>query len=127
MTPERIAELVARWVRSYTRDLPTPIAQRRIDEIDADLHDHIAHERAKGTGEWRIAGGRHWPKALLQPVIPAYLRSTRKHQDRPVTPKVAGSSPVAPVKSLQTGGFCWPEYRQRPPASLHPALIPRRK
>jgi hypothetical protein len=55
MTPERMAELVARWVRLYTRDLPTPIAQRRIDEIDADLHDHIAHERAHGTSDRRIA------------------------------------------------------------------------
>lgn len=55
MTPERMAELVARWVRFYTRDLPTPIAQRRVDEIDADLHDHIAHERAAGTGDRRIA------------------------------------------------------------------------
>jgi hypothetical protein len=55
MTPERIAELVARWVRLYTRDLPGPISQRRIDEIDADLHDQIAHERADGAGDRRIA------------------------------------------------------------------------
>ena len=55
MTPERMAELVARWVRFYTRNLPAPIAQRRIDEIDADLHDHIAHERAHGTKDRRIA------------------------------------------------------------------------
>ncbi len=57
MTPERMAELVARWVRFYTRDLPTPIAQRRIDEIGADLHDHIAHERANRVGDRRIALG----------------------------------------------------------------------
>jgi drug/metabolite transporter (DMT)-like permease len=50
-----MAELVARWVRLYTRRLPTPIAQRRIDEIDADLDDHIAHERAHGTKDGRIA------------------------------------------------------------------------
>ena len=55
MTPERMAELVARWVRFYTRNLPPPIAERRIDEIDADLHDHVAHERAHGTTDWRIA------------------------------------------------------------------------
>lgn len=55
MTPERMAELVARWVRFYTRNLPPPIAQRRIDEIDADLHDHIVHERAHGTRDRRIA------------------------------------------------------------------------
>jgi hypothetical protein len=55
MTPERIAQLVGRWVRFYTRDLPTPIAQRRVDEIDADLHDHIAHERANGISDRPIA------------------------------------------------------------------------
>jgi hypothetical protein len=55
MTPERIAKLVARWVRFYTRDLPMPLARRRIDEIDADLHDHIAHERTDGIEDWRIA------------------------------------------------------------------------
>ncbi|MBA3407464.1 MAG: hypothetical protein H0U06_05285 [Solirubrobacterales bacterium] len=50
-----MAELVARWVRFYTRELPTPIAKRRVDEIGADLHDHIAHERARGTSDRRIA------------------------------------------------------------------------
>jgi len=55
MTPERMAQLVAGWVRLYTRDLPPPIAQRRISEIDADLHDHITHERAHGTNDRRIA------------------------------------------------------------------------
>ena len=55
MTPERMAELVARWVRFYTRKLPTPIARRRVDEVDADLHDQIAHERAHGTSDRRIA------------------------------------------------------------------------
>lgn len=55
MTPERALELVARWVRFYTRELPTPIAQRRVDEIGADLHDHIAYERARGTSDRRIA------------------------------------------------------------------------
>ena len=55
MTPERMAELVARWVRFYTRNLTPPIAQRRMDEIDADLHDHIAHDRAHGTKDRRIA------------------------------------------------------------------------
>jgi hypothetical protein len=57
MTPERMAQLVARWVRFYTRDLPTPVARRRIEEIDADLHDHIAHERAHGAGDRRITLG----------------------------------------------------------------------
>ena len=55
MTPERMADLVTRWVRFYTRNLPGPIAERRIDEINSDLHDQIAHDRARGTAGWRIA------------------------------------------------------------------------
>jgi hypothetical protein len=55
MTPERVADLVMRWVRFYTRDLAAPIARRRIAEVDADLHDHIAHEREGGTSDRRIA------------------------------------------------------------------------
>ncbi len=55
MTPERLAELAARWVRLYTRNLPAPVARRRVEEIDADLHDHIAHERTQGTSDRRIA------------------------------------------------------------------------
>jgi hypothetical protein len=57
MTPERMAGLVGRWVRFYTRDLPAPVAERRVAEIDADLHDHIEHERAGGIDERRIARG----------------------------------------------------------------------
>ena len=55
MTPERVVRLVGRWVRFYTRELPAPVAQRRVDEIGADLHDQIAHERACGTADRRIA------------------------------------------------------------------------
>ena len=44
-------------MRFYTRDLPAPIAERRIGEIDADLHDHIAHERASGISDREIAQG----------------------------------------------------------------------
>ena len=55
MTPERMVGLVARWVRFYTRGLPVAAAQRRAEEIDADLHDHTAHERARGTSDRRIA------------------------------------------------------------------------
>lgn len=55
MRPERTAELVERWVRFYTRELPEPIAQRRVGEMGSDLHEHIARERACGTGDLRIA------------------------------------------------------------------------
>jgi hypothetical protein len=39
-------------------------------------------------------------KVLLTAGSPAYSRSARNRQDRPVTPEVAGSSPVAPVQAL---------------------------
>lgn len=55
MTAQRAAALVTRWVRCYTRRLPAGVAERRIDEISADLYDHIAHERARGTSDRRIA------------------------------------------------------------------------
>jgi hypothetical protein len=55
MTPERIAGLVTRWVRFYTRNLPESVARRRVDEIEADLHEHIAHARAERTGDRRTA------------------------------------------------------------------------
>jgi hypothetical protein len=57
MTPERIAALVARWAWLYTRGLPAPIAERRIRELEADLHDHVAHARARGASDRRIAAG----------------------------------------------------------------------
>ena len=57
MTPERIAALVTRWVRFYTRGLPATHAQRRVDEIAADVRDHVAHERANGISDARIALG----------------------------------------------------------------------
>jgi hypothetical protein len=60
-----------------------------------------------------VAGSPRQPPAMpatpdrkvpLSAVIPAYSRSGRNHHDRPVTPEVAGSSPVAPVENtLQIG------------------------
>ena len=55
MTPERLAVIVVLWAGLYTRRVPEQDAQRRVEELRADLHDHIAHERAQGTGERRIA------------------------------------------------------------------------
>ncbi|HEX5929439.1 MAG TPA: hypothetical protein VFY48_08600 [Solirubrobacterales bacterium] len=55
MRPERTAQLVAAWARLYTRGLPSSLARRRIAEIEADLHDQIAAERARGAGDRGIA------------------------------------------------------------------------
>lgn len=57
MTPDRAAWLVAHWTRFYTRALPPPIADRRVEEISADVHDHVAHERSLGAGDSRVALG----------------------------------------------------------------------
>jgi hypothetical protein len=47
----------------------------------------------------------HRDRTPAHGVIPVYPRPARNYQDRPVTPEVAGSSPVAPVKSLQIASF----------------------
>jgi hypothetical protein len=80
------------------------------------------------------AGTRESPqgqarKTLLAAGIPAYPRSARMRQDRPVTPEVAGSSPVAPVENiLQIGCFCCQFRRRRQPASFGPPpLMPHAK
>lgn len=83
MKPERMAELVARWVRLYTRSLPAPIARDRIDEIAADLHDHIAYERAHGLGDRRIAF--HVASRMIRGLA-ADLAWRRRHARRPGRP-----------------------------------------
>ena len=81
MTPERSARLVAQWVRLYTQDLPAPIAERRTGEIGADLHDHIEHERARGTSERWIA------LSILSRMVRGLPAdgSWRAHQAKPAT------------------------------------------
>jgi hypothetical protein len=54
----------------------------------------------------------HRDRTPAHGVIPVYPRPARNYQDRPVTPEVAGSSPVAPVKSLQIGIFFLPALAQ---------------
>ena len=75
-----MAALVAWWVRLYTRNLPDPIALRRIDESDADLHDHIAHERARGTSERRIALGIASRMARGLPADASWRRRVRSRK-----------------------------------------------
>src|SRR5919108_770278 len=99
-----------------------------------DLHIRRWHSRqhriphtSRGRSAGAPAGSRQSPQgrgpnALLSPGIPADSRLVRNYQDRPVTPEVAGSSPVAPVKYLQNGISCCRLGRRRPPA----VCIPRR-
>lgn len=55
MTPERIARVVARWTQLYTAGLPRPVADRRREEIDADVHEQITYERSAGVDDSRVA------------------------------------------------------------------------
>ena len=74
----------------------------------------IPHEAAASSR--RRPAIPHWQgrKVLLTAGIPADSRSARKRRDRPVTPEVAGSSPVAPaLKVPARGGF---SFRRSLPA-----------
>jgi hypothetical protein len=106
MTPERVTELVARWVRIYTRNLPAPVAERRIGEIDADLHDHLAHERAEGRADWRIGLGiagrmlRGLPADASWRSQMIARHPTRKEPMKPSTPARRSVLRVALVTAL---------------------------
>ena len=68
---------------------------------------HIPREVAGSSCRFPVIPASHVAKVLRMPEIPAHSRSARNHQDRPVTPEVAGSSPVAPVEnSLENHLFC---------------------
>jgi hypothetical protein len=55
MRPERTAKLVLWWARRYTRGVPAAVAERRVGEIEADVHDQIEHDRTHGVRDARIA------------------------------------------------------------------------
>jgi hypothetical protein len=55
VTPERAAGLVLWWARVYTARLPPALARRRIDELAADLEDHLTAARLDGADEARLA------------------------------------------------------------------------
>jgi len=58
----------------------------------------IPQKGAEAPAGCRPSRQRQGRKDLLSWVIPAHPRSAPNDQDRPVTPEVAGSSPVAPVR-----------------------------
>lgn len=55
MRSDRACAAVMWWVRLYTAGLPRPVADRRLEEIRADLHDHVDHQRSLGISERKIA------------------------------------------------------------------------
>lgn len=54
MTPEQLGAVVLRWARWYTRDLPAAVAERRLQELRADVYDHIEHQRTSGARDSQI-------------------------------------------------------------------------
>jgi hypothetical protein len=144
MTAERMAALVGRWVRFYTRRLPGEIAQRRVDEIDADLHDQIAHGRAQGTSDPRIALGilsrmlrglaadlswrtRHANAAAHPSTLKDTVKTSTSLPIRRSRRPRRGLDPVAAVggradrrrRGLEPGGL---RRRRRPPGVIGVAL-----
>jgi hypothetical protein len=85
VTAERMALVVGRWVRLYTRDLPAPVARRRVEEIEADVHDHVAHERARGTADHRIARGLAGRMVRGLPADAAWRRAQRPSREGRMT------------------------------------------
>src|SRR6266496_4424132 len=75
----------------------------------ASLSPGFAAQTTTASAREAAGNSRQYPRIPATPGaegpgqagIPADPRSARKRQDRPVTPEVAGSSPVAPVKGLQ--------------------------
>jgi hypothetical protein len=94
------------------------------------MRQHAIPQRSRGRAPEVPARVRESPqgsqgKHLLSPGIPAYRPSGPERRDRPVTPEVAGSSPVAPAENiLQIGIFCCLARQGRPPASCAPRADP---
>ena len=123
MTPERAAELVARWVRFYTRELPTPIAQRRVDEIGADVHDHIAQERARGTSDRHIALSilSRMARGLIADV--SWRRRIRPLKGDLMKPFVAILAPALGVAAIGVAAIMYGEADDAPGLVLFGILL----
>lgn len=104
MTPERVVALVAWWVRLYTRRLPGPVAARRVDEVDADLHDHVADGRARGTSDLRIALSilSRMARGLTADLL--WRRRARPQKGRVMKPLLAILAAAIGVAAVVLGG-----------------------
>jgi hypothetical protein len=78
-----------RWVRMYTSGLPESIAARRMEEIDADLHEQIAYEKARGEGDTRTAIGVLSRMARGIPADISWRHHLRPLKGAPMKPFVA--------------------------------------
>jgi hypothetical protein len=83
-------------VRRHRNDAKAAQVLVAFDEHDLDAA-HIPQEAFGSSRRHPRIPAMPEAKDLLKVGISADPRSPRKSQDRPVTPEVAGSSPVAPV------------------------------
>ncbi len=118
MTPERAADLTARWVRRYTRRLPAPVAERRIDEITADLLDHVAHERERGTGDRRIA-----LSVLSRMIRGLAADASWRNRHRPWTGALMKYAVALVVVALGVAAFIYGGYDDSPGLQLIGLLL----
>jgi hypothetical protein len=101
---------------------PTRLARaagriRRTESARCKTRQRGIPQDAAGSSRRRSAIPASYKTSCLRGESPLIPGPTRKHQDRPVTPEVAGSSPVASVEhSLQIDIFCCRAWRNRPPA-----------
>ena len=100
MNAERVAMLVRRWIRRYTAGLPPAVAARRVEEIEADLLDHIAHGRATGQGDRAVALSiaSRMVRGIADDV--AWRRAHVDHSPDPATP---GGPMISNQRSYRSG------------------------
>lgn len=125
MSPERSADLAVRRARRLARGLPQQVAERRVAELEADLHDHIAHERAAGVPEsriaWAIAGrvvrgipsDASWRRRALAAAEAGCVRDARRGRGataRGVAPVVLGVLLALVVADAVLEGMVWSPF-----------------
>ena len=90
------------------------IAQRRADEIGADLHDHVAHERSQGTSDRRIALSilSRMARGLIADV--SWRRRVRPQKGNPMKSSVTILTPVLGVVAIGVAAILYGEADDAP-------------
>lgn len=70
------AALTSWWTNRYTRGLPDEVRERRIVEIEADVHDHRAEAEARGARATRVEIG--WRTVRGIPADVSWRRGERR-------------------------------------------------
>ena len=92
-TGDRVATV---WLRTYTRGLPTDVAERRHDELISDLHEHASAQGSTPAQQREVLGRVLWG-------IPADL-SWRRAARLPRERRLVTGAPMT-LRHLSTGVF----------------------